>query len=231
MRAFWPGCDRGIGRRRGRRRDRKPQRQHRIAKLLGAARGRRARPHLVEPARRGRRGGHPGDGVARPRGARGRQGPCPRRRDRLRAAELPVAPGGARGPPPAGARRVGRGGRALGQPGGAPDPSGFGPCRRLGSRPQRVPRRVSGPWPATTPSSWSPPRSWRARCGRPSGRGGGSRIPGASRRGTGRSSATESESRLAQGVDHEATSRAGLQRRPGHLRGGPLAAGGAWASR
>ena len=90
----------------------------------------------------GRRGDrrHPDHRLPRPRGAGRAQGPPARRGHRLCPARAALPSGGTRGPPPAGPGGVGGGGRLLGQPGRAAHASRFGPCRRLGPRPQRLPR-------------------------------------------------------------------------------------------
>ena len=138
--ACWPGSS-GVGR--GGTRTSvamtKHQRQHRITKLL-ETKAVGSQSHLVE--------------LLAAEGVEATQTTVSRDLEELGAVkvrlpggetayalpELPVPAGGARGPSPAGARRVGGGGRLLGQSGRAAHPARFGPCRRLGPRPQRISR-------------------------------------------------------------------------------------------
>ena len=68
--------------------------------------------------------------------------------------ELRQGPGRARGPSAAGARRLGRRGGALGQPGRAAHAAGVGPRGRVGASTGPAWPTSSVPSPATTPAWW-----------------------------------------------------------------------------
>ena len=119
----------------------KPQRQHRIARLL-EEQAISSQAQLVELLAAERRGRHAGDRQPRPRGPRRGEGADPRRDDGLRDPRALQGGGRARRPPPPGDGGV-RGRRgAHRQPRRAAHAAGLGARRRLGARPRRPPGRA-----------------------------------------------------------------------------------------
>jgi hypothetical protein len=118
----------------------KPQRQHRLARLL-EEQVISSQAQIVEPL--GTEGVLATQAtVSRDWRSSAQEGADPRWRDGVRGARALEGPGAAGRAPAPGHGRLRRGGVALGQPRGPAHPAGLGPRHRFGPRPRGVPGRA-----------------------------------------------------------------------------------------